>query len=1363
MKIQYIKFLTICCLLPLFLLACEKSDDHAKGKLIISIERSLELENFENDLSLILNIAGKTCEFLLTENLENNDTCTDIPTGNFEYAAILYSGNKEKIEFANVSGSINIENNQTTELAISSINFEIDSDKDGYSNYKEIILKSDPTDSDSFPTEIASIILEKSIPDIFVGQSYSLTWDVIDNKNKINTDTSVNWSSSDEAIASVNNAGEVTALSVGTVTITALIPTQNEENDIVDDIIISIKELSVENTPPVITSPTDYNINENNTFVATIVSTDIDTNELFYDLVEGDDSNLFLIDNNGRLTFAQPPDFENPADKNLDNTYLLVIIVSDGDNTTQHSLKIDVNDVVESIIAPQILSENNLETEENLKSISTITAIDNDSDTLIFSIIGGIDASSLTIDSNTGELSFNSLPDFENPADANNDNVYDAIIAVSDGTNVTQKDFTISVQNVVEVIPVINFEKASISVLETSSFITLELKLDSPNQFSPTKITVSTKSGTASEDDYIALIDHQFTIPVGSINFEFQVGIIEDNLFENINRETFTVVMDSAEGAEIGSIGEVSITIVDDSPIRNTHWRKVTDSQINNVISVAIDPNDENIIFVGTAYIVDSPQTSGLYQSKDGGLMWNQITAPGMANRAITSITYFPSESEKLFVTVNRQGIFKSLNGGETWTSANINAIPNIVDPHFVINKVSKIRISKIIDNKQNIFALVTEDLSNVPNSAGIYRSSDEGKNWLKVYSAYNFLTTPFSPDIRDFKISSTDINTIFVSKSSQGKFVNVTLQPNGGFTEETANGLPLGPNTTLIDFIKDPAHPKKLYATSHTTDANGFGGFFVSGNSGTSWLNRGTEIKSHLASAASSNGGTILYAIDSSLKSVSKSVDGGFVWSDIGFNTNNEFLVNRLDVILASNGGNLYVAGVDGLYVRSNADQIKLPKAIASSATLLFGQKSVSGELNGIAVDELTDELTYRIVQQGTKGTFSFNGGEIPTVGSTSPIFTYELNDGQIAVGTDVIRFKVRDNNGLESNEAELTIQFQTIPTPIANNDSYTIHTDGNVSGTFSAAPINFSDILTYKITQLPSKGSLTLGGEVVTESLSNNFVYNSNGSAGVDFIKYKVIDNATPPRESLEATVTINIEDNSIVEVADIMLTGQTNKTSVGDSESISYTLIISNLSEIDANQVSLTSTQFPSGTTLGASTNENCVLINHVINCAILESLKINKHSLINIELITPSNITSTLDEFSAKFRVILAFEDNILNNEAEFFTPVIENLDAPKPIAINRTISISEGQNQISDILHANTVSVIDTLTVEIMSNSSQGIVTFISPSITNLFSSLNPSFIYIRHSEQTETTDSFSFRVIDNSGRVSNVAIITIEL
>ena len=96
--------------------------------------------------------------------------------------------------------------------------------------------------------------------------------------------------------------------------------------------------------------------------------------------------------------------------------------------------------------APTITnSTSNYSVLENQTSAFTITATDADGDTLTYSI-GGTDASLFSV-SSAGVVTFNAAPDYENPSDADSNNVYDLMASVSDGSLSDSKDFMVTVTN----------------------------------------------------------------------------------------------------------------------------------------------------------------------------------------------------------------------------------------------------------------------------------------------------------------------------------------------------------------------------------------------------------------------------------------------------------------------------------------------------------------------------------------------------------------------------------------------------------------------------------------------------------------------------------------------------------------------------------------------------------------------------------------------------------------------------------------------------------------------------------------------------------------------------------------------------
>ena len=70
---------------------------------------------------------------------------------------------------------------------------------------------------------------------------------------------------------------------------------------------------------------------------------------------------------------------------------------------------------------------------ENTTAVTTVSATDGDGEIPTYSISGGADAAKFLINSSTGELTFVSAPDFENPTDADLDNVYEVIVEADDG------------------------------------------------------------------------------------------------------------------------------------------------------------------------------------------------------------------------------------------------------------------------------------------------------------------------------------------------------------------------------------------------------------------------------------------------------------------------------------------------------------------------------------------------------------------------------------------------------------------------------------------------------------------------------------------------------------------------------------------------------------------------------------------------------------------------------------------------------------------------------------------------------------------------------------------------------------------
>ena len=174
------------------------------------------------------------------------------------------------------------------------------------------------------------------------------------------------------------------------------------------------------------------NVAENGTAVTTVAATDLDGTAPSYAIVGGADAGLFTIDAvTGALAFISAPDFETPADADGDNVYELIVAASDGTLSDTQAIAVAVTGVDEDIVLAPLAA---FSVGENENAVGTIVASDPDGAPSSYAIAGGADAALFAIDAATGALSFVSAPDFEVPGDAGGDNVYDVVVAVSDGS-----------------------------------------------------------------------------------------------------------------------------------------------------------------------------------------------------------------------------------------------------------------------------------------------------------------------------------------------------------------------------------------------------------------------------------------------------------------------------------------------------------------------------------------------------------------------------------------------------------------------------------------------------------------------------------------------------------------------------------------------------------------------------------------------------------------------------------------------------------------------------------------------------------------------------------------------------------------
>ncbi|BCX48628.1 hypothetical protein HAHE_25360 [Haloferula helveola] len=171
-------------------------------------------------------------------------------------------------------------------------------------------------------------------------------------------------------------------------------------------------------------------IQENNRTVGNLAATDPDGDSVTYEITGGVDAALFTIQSNV-LSFIADPDFESPQDADADNFHTVQIRATDGvRNSASVTFEIEVRNQNDN--APTQPTLSNTSVDENTTTVGTLLSTDAEGNNITFTITGGDDSHLFTIHADGETLEFLSAPDFENPGDADGDNVYELRMVASD-------------------------------------------------------------------------------------------------------------------------------------------------------------------------------------------------------------------------------------------------------------------------------------------------------------------------------------------------------------------------------------------------------------------------------------------------------------------------------------------------------------------------------------------------------------------------------------------------------------------------------------------------------------------------------------------------------------------------------------------------------------------------------------------------------------------------------------------------------------------------------------------------------------------------------------------------------------------
>lgn len=163
--------------------------------------------------------------------------------------------------------------------------------------------------------------------------------------------------------------------------------------------------------------------------------------------------------------------------------------------------------------------------------------------------------------------------------------------------------------------------------------------------------------------------------------------------------------------------------------------------------------------------------------------------------------TFIPINNETLAGADPQSGVFKSTDGGATWTQAS-NGLPRYLGATNAVHTVLSLAMDP--NNSSILYASANPLLDDGSLPGNVYKTVDAGANWIQVGPGLA------GQDIRSITIDPS--NSLRVLVASGGNSLNpggVYISEDGGASWDSVSaGLPENSSTALVIDASDPAAP---------------------------------------------------------------------------------------------------------------------------------------------------------------------------------------------------------------------------------------------------------------------------------------------------------------------------------------------------------------------------------------------------------------------------------------------------------------------------------------------------------------------------------------------------------------------------
>ena len=234
----------------------------------------------------------------------------------------------------------------------------------------------------------------------------------------------------------------------------------------------------------------------------------------------------------------------------------------------------------------------------------------------------------------------------------------------------------------------------------------------------------------------------------------------------------------------------------------------------NRIIAIAGVPGDPNVYYAGAA-------SGGIFKTIDNGAHWDPIF-DGESVSSIGSLAVAPSDPNVVWAGTGESfirsnisignGIYKSTDGGKSWTHAGLDATA---------------RIGRVVIDPRNpdvVFACALGHAYGPQQDRGVYRTTDGGRTWQRVlFVDENTGCSDVAIDARNPRILfagmwQIEIHTWGRTSGGSGSGLFRSIDGGATWTRLVEHGLPKAPIGKVAVQIAR-SNPNRVYALIETGD----------------------------------------------------------------------------------------------------------------------------------------------------------------------------------------------------------------------------------------------------------------------------------------------------------------------------------------------------------------------------------------------------------------------------------------------------------------------------------------------------------------------------------------------------------------